>query len=118
MLKIMILLLTIFLSSCNMLSGVKKKIICKELKRNEIKPMIMCDLAFKPKKRCRCRCFDVGRFELANDAWCDTDDVRFETGNYPVETCAKLSGFYLKDWAVELAPKIKRANKIKNNICK
>ena len=117
-LKLIMILSTIFLaSSCRVLGKFEKKLVCKELRKNEIDPVVMCDISFKPETRCRCRCFDLNEYALANDAWCDTEEIRFETGDYPLERCQGFAGMNAKVWAKEIAPKIKRFSRIKSDMC-
>jgi len=64
MLKTITLLLTIFLvSGCN---SFQTKVICKQIKDYEIKPLPLCDVSFQF-NRCRCRCFDYNKWTTYSD---------------------------------------------------
>lgn len=113
---IMTALLMIFLISCT--ASCKKKIICKEIKRAEIKPLVWCDISFSPEARCRCRCFDMNRNKTVADNKCDTEDLEFTSGNYPIQECNDIAGPTKQDWATQVRPNLKRLNSIKDNNCK
>ena len=109
---LMILLLTACSISC------KKQIICSEISRNSFKPMIFCDIAFKPTERCRCRCFNMNTNTTIEDALCSTEEVQFQSGNYPLEACDEIGGPSKADWALKVSPNLKRLNTIYNTYCK
>ena len=122
----MILLWTIFLSSC-----VRQAIICNQIKTSEVKPLMMYDVSFKY-SRCRGRCFDANKWETLKMGACvpmitepvDTARVLFngkeetiEVINYPLEHCEDLTGFNYKDMAYEIRPKVKKLHNIKIDNC-
>lgn len=86
--KSLIILLTIFLNSCY-----------------HIKPKPFCDISFKPKERCRCRCFNYNNLSTLPDTECDTKSVKFKSGNYPIQKCQGIAGPYIKDYAEHIKPK-------------
>lgn len=80
-----------------------------------IEPVKLCTvkLSFDVPK-CNCRCFDLNNWEQANDAWCGEG---FESGNYPIEACNGISGFYNSDIATEIRPKIKSMAETRRDQC-
>lgn len=114
----MIKVLMIVLPMILLINGCKRRIICTELRRNAIKAVPWCDISFGKISRCRCRCFNLGTYKTVNDSECNKEDKKFHSGNYPVQECDGIAGAMLKDYNLELKPKIKRFNKIKNNYCK
>lgn len=103
MLKIITALLMMFLiNSCN---SVQTRAVCRELRKNEILPVEMCDMSFKF-KRCRCRNFDV-------NAWKELS----EPIDHPLEHCDGIAGFRLEEIALEMRPKIKAMYRLKENLC-
>lgn len=79
--------------------------ICSELKKQEIKPLELCDISFKF-NRCRCRSYDL-----------NTHRELSEAVNHPIEYCDKIAGFAVEDFAVEIGPKIKAMSRLKGNLC-
>ena len=78
--KIMMILLTIFLVSCQ---------------APVIKDVVMCDVSFT-KDRCRCRVVNLNTLEAISEAV-----------NYDITHCEEIAGFYLNDIAQEIKPKVK-----------
>jgi len=99
----------IFLGSC------KTKIICNEISRSQVKPLIWCDLAFKPNPRCRCRCFDVNNNTTLEDSKCGE---AFKSGNFHIQRCDEIAGPVKTDWVKHIRPKLKRLANIKDQYCK
>lgn len=97
-----IVLLTTFLASCR---SIERRMICSELATHKIKPVEMCDINIKF-DRCRCRQFDINSWEALS-----------EPVNHPLEYCDKLVGFNISDIALEIKPKIKAMNRLKENLC-
>lgn len=126
---IMILLWMIFLTSC------KSQIVCSQIKEAEIVPTPMCDISFQF-NRCRCRCFDLNRWDSLPLRYCP--DMRVELGfvdysdsfakekkfssteavNLPLNACEGLVGFNYKHIASNIRPKVKQLNIIKEDNCK
>lgn len=105
------LLLTVFF-----LNGCKTKIICGEIKASKIKPLVLCDLSVSL-NRCRCRCFDFNKWDTIADNKCTWKNGVFKSGDYPLYTCDKISGFFLDDMATEVKPKVRKLAKIKADLC-
>jgi hypothetical protein len=101
------ILLTIFLVSC------QHKTTCLEIKTARIRPVITCDISFQF-KTCSCRCFNVNDWEKISDKNCKN----FTEGDYPLETCDGIAGFFLDDIATEIKPKIKKLASINRDNCK
>lgn len=122
----MIAPLMIFTVSC------KTKIICSQVKSTQIKPLILKDINFQF-NRCRARCFDFNSWEELPFNKCASHVVpeRFISfkeeefskegvklaENYPIEFCDGMGGFSNVDMAIEIKPKIKKLNAIKNDYC-
>lgn len=100
--SLIILLLMTFLAGCR---SVERRLVCSELKRQEFKPLELCDISFKF-SRCRCRLYDL-----------NTHNALSEAVNHPIEYCDKLSGFAVEDFAIEIGPKIKAMSRLKGNLC-
>lgn len=99
---ITIALLMISLVSCR---SVERRMVCSELKKQEINPVELCDISFQF-NRCRCRSFDMNHW-LALDKPVD----------HPIEHCEGVAGFRLEQIAVEISPKIKAMTRLKENLC-
>lgn len=109
--QIMILVLMIFIAlSCN---SVKQRIICGEIEAANTRPKIFCDVSIQF-QRCRCRCFDLESFSTVDDKLCGDD---FKSGNKDIYFCEGIAGFFNKDWAVEVKPKLKRLEDLKGDYC-
>lgn len=62
---------------------------------HQIRPSVLCDISFEF-KRCRCRLYDLENLKS------------LETPkDYPLNKCEGIAGFYSKDIAIEILPKIK-----------
>jgi hypothetical protein len=110
MTKVLIILMsTIFLGA----TSCKRKIICSEINSTDIKPLVSCDISFQF-NRCRCRCFDLDQFQTVDDKFCSD----FRSGDYPLEYCEGLSGFFIEDMAINIKPNIIHLNEIKADNCK
>ena len=125
----MTLLWMIFLVSC------KSQIVCSQIKEAEIKPTPMCDISLQF-NRCRCRCFDVNKWDTLPLRYCP--DMRTELGfvdysdsfakdkkfssteavNLPLNACDGLVGFHFTYIADNIRPKVKQLNIIKEDNCK
>lgn len=107
-------------SSCS----TTQKIVCREVRDNEIKPLPLCDISFQF-NRCRCRCFKFSTWESLPLNECKDLEGVEEAGypvtngavNFPLKYCENLSGFSLDDMANEVRPKIKGLNNLKNDYC-
>ena len=104
----MLLLTTFLVGSC------RTKIICTEVRTATIEALPLCDISFKF-NRCRCRCFNLNNFSNVDDVACGEG---FKSGNYDLEYCEGISGFYIEDWALEVKPKVKKLDRIKRDNCK
>ena len=102
------LLTTFLISSC------KTGIICKEINKAKIRPLVNCDLSLQF-KRCRCRCVDYNTITKVDDKFCGEN---FVSKDYPIDTCEGLSGSFIEDWAKEIKPKVNRLNRVKRAYCK
>lgn len=111
---LMIMLGMIFLTSCN---SPQRKIICKDVKRATIPPLVFCDADFE-KMRCRCSCFDMNKNKTVKDNKCDKENEVFKSGNYPLKECDQIVGPTLQDWSKYVRPNIRRLYKIKTTNCK
>jgi len=133
--KLTVLALTTFLlGSCN------TTIVCREIRSAVPKAMPLCDVSFKFNE-CFCRCFNLSKFDTVTDKTCNIYPkyvptktpnnfysiakkpsgfvyLKFTGGAYPLNTCDKLSGFFVNQWAKEIAPKIKRLDRVKRDNCK
>lgn len=113
---------TIALLMTLLISGCQTKIICKEIKRSEIRPLPFCDMLFNKKNpeksRCRCRCMDLNIYETVEDNKCRDKHPQFKSGNYPLEMCSQVAGAVIDEWVSDIRPNIKRLNKIKRTYCK
>ena len=122
----MILLLTISLSSC------RTAIVCSQINSAQIKPLKLCDASFQF-NRCRCRCFDMNKWQTLPLNQCGMELNHNEEGvnkilgvteqlsdtvNYPLEACDGFVGFNADDMANEIRPKIKKLDAIKGDYCK
>jgi len=106
---ITILLLTIFLVSCQ---------------GPQILPKVGTNLSFKF-NRCRLFCYDLMRAKSVNPELCnkeykenqefpgfyeisydenDDEYLEFIPGNYPIEYCDETLGFYISDYAIDIKP--------------
>ncbi len=105
-------LVIIFLASC------KTKIICSQVKSATIKPIVLCDLSMQF-NRCRCRCFNANRWAEVEDRACKWRYPEpFKKGDYPIDYCEGIAGFYLEDIAQEVKPKVKKLSRIKTDYCR
>ena len=71
------------------------------------KPHILADISFE-KDRCRVRCYDMNNFKTIDDNKCG---AHFKSGNYPLDECEGVAGFYLEDVAKEIIPTAKKIKK-------
>lgn len=123
----MILPLMIFIVSCE----TQQKIYCAQIKSATIKPLLLRDINFQF-NRCRIRCFDVNTWGELPFNQCAPVQAGIEftsfkedviikgkkmAENYPIELCDGIAGFTNTDMAVEIKPKIKKLNSIKNDLC-
>ena len=46
--------------------------------------------------------FDLNNWKTVSDNYCGEN---FESGNYPLEECDEVMGFYVNDMATEIRPK-------------
>jgi hypothetical protein len=99
---IIILLSMTFFHSCQ---SVQTGMVCSELKKQQIKPVEMCDISFTF-NRCRCRMFDMNKWAAL------TKPVDHDIGY-----CDGIAGFRLNDEAIEIRPKIKAMYRLKENLC-
>jgi len=104
---LIIILSTLFLISC------KTKIICAQVRKNKIDHVPICDISFQF-DRCRCRCFNLNDWDTVRDEKCGDD---FVGGDFPVEVCEGIAGFYPSVMALELKPKIKDLARIRGDYC-
>lgn len=102
-----IVLSMIFLISC------KTKIVCKQIKKNQINPVVIHTLKLQFNS-CKAQCFDLNNWKTVEDFHCGED---FSSGNYPIEECNEIQGFYVEDMANELRPKIKDLARIRQDYC-
>jgi len=91
--RLMIVLLTIFLSSCNSYQ-------------------ILCDVSFE-ESRCRCRCFDTNTLKQTKKENCTKDWNSYFYGvpdehpfNFRVNKCEGLAGFRIEEIAKDIIPMI------------
>ena len=105
---ITIVLLTIFLTSC------KTKIVCKQIKKNQIDYVVIHNVKIKY-KHCKVQCFDLNNWKTVDDVQCGEN---FEGGNYPLDYCEGVMGFYVDDMAKEIRPKVKDLARIRQDYCK
>lgn len=103
-----ILLMISFVVSC------KSKIICAEIKRDAIKYLPLCTVKLDF-NNCNCRCFDFNNWATVDAELCGPD---FVEGNQDLELCDGISGFYTKDMALEVRPKIKDLARVRLDYCK
>jgi hypothetical protein len=96
-----------------LISSCKTRIVCSQIEAAKIAPLPLCDISFQF-KRCACRCFDLNEFKTVDDMQCGGG---FSSGNFSLETCEGLSGFFIEDMALEIKPKIKQLNMIKSDYC-
>jgi len=101
-----------FIVSC------KKKLVCNEIENNLIPPLILSDISFQF-NRCRIRCFDFNEWKELDMKMCKgfeqlTDEKSIDL---PIDACDGLAGFSNEDMALEIKPRIKRLNAIKNDVC-
>lgn len=130
-----VLLMTFFLASC------KDKIVCAQIESSKIKPLVLKDISFQF-DRCRIRCFDINTYNvLSMDKCPDTYEyflTREELSQFsaqefkdfkkylktltssdlPITACEGLSGFDIKDWAVQIKPAIIKLDNVKKDNCK
>ena len=83
---------------------------------------VMGDLSIKY-NRCRIRCYNIDLLETVPEFNCDkklSDNfpvfydrrdnfLKFISGNYPLEVCDQLIGFYANDFAKKIKPQIRKA---------
>lgn len=105
------LLIVSLLSSC-----VGKKVICTQLDASRIKALPLCDISFQF-NRCKCRCFDFNNWSEIDDRACKWRYGDFSSGEYPLEACEGIAGFFVDDIAVEVKPKVKKLAKLKADLC-
>jgi hypothetical protein len=105
---ITIALLTIFLTSC------KTKIVCKQIKKNQIDYVVIHTVKMKYNS-CKVQCFDLNNWKTVSDNYCGDN---FESGNYPLEECDQVQGFFVNDMATEIRPKIKDLARVRRDYCK
>lgn len=111
--RIMIMLLMVLLSSCK----VNQKIVCSQIRSAKIKAMPICDISFE-KNRCRCRCFNLTEYKIEKDDMCNwSDGSDFKSGNYNIQTCEGIAGFFVEKWSSEVGPKFKKLNNLYGNLC-
>lgn len=122
---IIILVSMIFCLSASDCSGVNKKIVCKQIKKNKFKPMVLCDVAYlkddndHPFWQCRCRCFSFNEYKIVEDGRCEWEHFSpFKSGIYPILYCNGLLGFKDYDWSEEIRPRVKKAIDLEINMCK
>lgn len=90
---------------------------CAQIKSSKLKPMPLCDISFA-KDRCRCRCFSFTDYREVDDENCKwPDDSIFFSGDYEIETCEGIAGFFVEEWAREVRPKIRRLDNLYGNLC-
>lgn len=94
MTRLMTLLLTTFLVSCNSYQ-------------------ILCDVSFA-ENRCRCRCYNVDKLKTADKNKCEKDWNEYFLGvpndhpvNYRTSRCEGISGFRIEEIAKDIIPEIK-----------
>jgi hypothetical protein len=108
---IMKLLIIFYLGSC------KTKIICPQVRANFIKPIPLCDISMQF-NRCRCRCFSPSNWSEADDKLCSWRYPEpFRKGDYPIDYCEGMAGFFLEDIALEVKPKVKNLARINSDYC-
>ena len=94
MIRLMMMLLMMFLTSCNSYQ-------------------ILCDISFS-ENRCRCRCFNTETLKQAKKEKCEKDWDAYFGGlpeNHPVnyieEACEGIGGFRVEEIAKDIIPMIK-----------
>lgn len=92
----------------------RTKLVCSEVRRATIDYLPLCDISFKF-NRCRCRCFNLNNYSTVKPALCGED---FIEGNYELEYCEGIAGFYVEDWATEVKPNVKRLIRIRGDYCR
>lgn len=97
-----------FLASC------KTKIVCKQIKKNLIDHIVIHTVKIKFNS-CKVQCFDLNNWKTVGDKFCGDD---FKGGNYPLNECDEVQGFYVEDMATEVRPKIKDLARIREDYCK
>lgn len=105
----------LFLSSC------KGKIICSQVKKAEIKPLMLFDISFQF-NRCRGRCFDLNTWSNLPINQCIGESeflpiIENNSVNYPLEYCDGIAGFTIEDMALNVRPNIKILDQIKKDNC-
>ena len=112
---IILLLIPFFISAkCDRVST---KLTCAQIRASHIDNLPLCDISFV-KNRCRCRCFNLTNHTVVEDNNCTwTDGEEFRSGDYELEVCEGISGFFIDDWAKEVMPKTKKLKRIFNNLC-
>lgn len=97
-----------------------KKIACAEVKKYQMKPLPAGDVSFQF-NRCRVRCLDPNRWTELPLKACGNHFPNAEEGEYvrnlPIGYCDGLTGFFAKDVAMEIRPKVDALNDIKDDYC-
>lgn len=94
MIKIGILLTTIFLFSCG------KKI-------PPIEPMVLCSMNVAS-NYCRCSCYDLKEVKTVNPEKCLIESPT-DFWRQPLIDCQNFAGFAAKDWTLKIIPYLKDA---------
>ena len=92
----------------------RTKIVCSEVRRATIDYLPFCDISFKF-NRCRCRCFDINNYNTVDAVLCGED---FIEGDFALEYCDGIAGFYVEDWATRVRPNVIRLSRIKKDYCR
>lgn len=105
--------ITILLTICLVVSCAGSKQICREVKKAEIKPQILCDLSLED-MTCTCSCYDLNKVISVEDAQCGS---LFKSGKYEPARCDGIAGFYTEKWAADIIPKLERQKNVKKQYC-
>lgn len=107
---IKMLMILVLMTACNSL---ERKLICKDVQRQEINSMPFYDVSFQF-NRCRVRCFNLTDYTIVDDSECGPS---FVSGNYPLSACEGVQGFITEEWAAEVRPKLKNLRSVYLDEC-
>lgn len=110
--KLIMMLLVLFLGvSCR--TKVAWRLVCNQVHTAKINPKPLCNISFTF-NRCQCFCFDPQTFEEVDPKLCGEN---FQSGDFELERCEGISGWYDTDWAKEIKPKVELLNDLKSDYC-
>lgn len=98
------------------ISGCKTSLICTEITRNMIKPIIVREISVKY-NRCRHKCVDIHTFKSYPLKHCGIDSMEYAMNTDLLE-CDGTSGFSNADYLTEVKPKLLRFTDMKRDYCK